>query len=63
MVELINSDSSVKHNFENTYELPDNFKLFSQYDRELLKRPRKKVPGEEDKEEDEENVQKPVEIN
>lgn len=28
----------------------------------MLKRPKKKVPGEEEKEEDEENVQKPVEI-
>jgi hypothetical protein len=36
--------------------LPDNFRLFSAYDREMLKRPKKKLPGDEEKEEDEENV-------
>jgi len=36
--------------------LPDNFRLFSNYDREMLKRPKKKVAGEEDKEEDDENA-------
>lgn len=62
VVELVNSTESVQFHSDNIYELPENFRLFSAYDREMLKRPKKKVPGEEEKEEDEENVQKPVEI-
>ena len=62
VIELRNSDTAVQHNQEGIFESPENFKVFSAYDREMLKRPKKKVEGEEEEEEDEENQQKAVEV-
>lgn len=62
IIELKNNDFSVLNHQNQIYESPENFKLFSEYDREMLRRPKPKVEGQEEEEEDEENVQKPVAV-
>lgn len=62
IVELENSDNSVQYQRDSIYESPENFKIFSDFDRVLLKRPKAKKEGEEEINEDDENFQKPVEV-
>ncbi len=61
VIELRNSDSAVQFNQAQIFESPENFRLFSAFDREMLRRPKQKAEGEEEEEEDEEHQQKPVE--
>jgi len=62
IIEFVNSERAVVNHLDSIYESPENFKLFSYYDRELLKRPKVKKEGEEEPAEDDENAQKPVEV-
>ena len=62
IIELVNSEQAVLQHVQSIYESPENFRLFSLYDREMLKRPKPKKEGEEEAAEDDENAQKPVEV-
>ena len=57
VIKLNNSDTATLYQQEGIYESPVNFKLFSTFDREILKRPKKKVEGEEEEEEEDEENQ------
>jgi hypothetical protein len=48
VIEFVNTDRSVEFNQETIYESPENFRLFSMWDREMLKRPKPKKEGEEE---------------